>query len=578
MVRPLKFPLKALWRGTTGPGKSGAQLPYVRRAFMVSLVGICTAISISYLGVSIALRTEIKSGMKESLERTEQSIERYRTRRNFRMPLVLEIVAADPTLIASMHQIDELRSSDGARLSAVKAIREHLEALRLVVKSELVAASDSHGRSIAALDGGDPAIERFAAGPDLAASGFRNVQGTLYDFATQFIQVKGRRLGSLTIGNRFRLTGLDVAPAALMFHGRLIQSTFPEAMNAQIRRRIDPACIHKGCEVRLGAEDFLVTPISRLMESNFPGDEYQLLGFRSINSAVDQILHRYWMLLPTITVCSILLAICLAALASRAVSRPIQQLVERLRRSEALGRLQPDFPENSPTLELNQLAASLNRAAAAVEVSAERLDHVHVEFIEIMAQTLDARDPYTAGHSNRVRDYAIAIAHAMQLTEEEIEIIGVGAQMHDIGKIGIPDAILQKAAQLSTDEFELIKLHPQIGRRIVQRVGNFEKYLPIIELHHENYDGSGYPSGLKGNEIPLAARIVRVADVFDALTTDRAYRPGMPAEKACQIIERSEGTHFDPDVVRALGAVLAPPGAETAVLPPLTQTALFVRP
>lgn len=188
--------------------------------------------------------------------------------------------------------------------------------------------------------------------------------------------------------------------------------------------------------------------------------------------------------------------------------------------------------------------------------SNHQVDRACIEFVETMAQALEARDPYTAGHSNRVRDYALAIACGLCLPPEEIEIIRVGAQLHDIGKIGIPDAVLQKSGDLTPEEYELVKLHPQIGKRILERVGRFEKYLPIVELHHEDQDGGGYPYGLQGNQVPLAVRIVHVADVFDALTSDRAYRDALPLQTAQEIIELSAGTQFDPEVVRAFSAAL----------------------
>jgi HD-GYP domain-containing protein (c-di-GMP phosphodiesterase class II) len=246
-----------------------------------------------------------------------------------------------------------------------------------------------------------------------------------------------------------------------------------------------------------------------------------------------------------------------SALASRAVSHPLQQLIARLARSEASGILQPDFPEDFPTHEINQLAASFNRAAASTMQCTIQLDRASIEFVETMAHALDARDPYTAGHSNRVRDYATAIATAMQLPAEEIEVIRIGAQLHDIGKIGIPDAVLQKPGYLTPEEYELVKLHPQIGKRILERVAEFEKYLPIVELHHEDQDGRGYPYGLKGHEVPLAVRIVHVADVFDAITTDRSYRQAMSTRRAHEILELSSGTQFDPEVVRVFSGILA---------------------
>ena len=172
----------------------------------------------------------------------------------------------------------------------------------------------------------------------------------------------------------------------------------------------------------------------------------------------------------------------------------------------------------------------------------------YLQFVETMAQALDARDPYTAGHSLRVADYSYSIALGLGLTETDARTIYIGAQLHDIGKIGIPDAVLQKKGRLTQEEFAFIKLHPQIGRRILERVALFDKYLNVVELHHENSDGSGYPYGLRGTQIPLDARVVRVADAYDAMTSDRSYRSRWTPELAQREIFTYAGKHFDQEV------------------------------
>lgn len=178
-------------------------------------------------------------------------------------------------------------------------------------------------------------------------------------------------------------------------------------------------------------------------------------------------------------------------------------------------------------------------------------DRSCVWLAETLAEALDARDSYTAGHGLRVGDYTHAIALELGMAPAELEILRIAAQLHDIGKIGIPDAILCKAGKLTAEEFALVKLHPQIGRRILEKAQSFEEILPVVELHHENFDGSGYPYGLAGDKIPLGARIVRVADSFDAMTTDRAYRPAYSAQAAAREIQSCVGRAYDPRVVRA---------------------------
>jgi HD-GYP domain-containing protein (c-di-GMP phosphodiesterase class II) len=153
----------------------------------------------------------------------------------------------------------------------------------------------------------------------------------------------------------------------------------------------------------------------------------------------------------------------------------------------------------------------------------------------------------------------------MGLGAEEIEIIRIGAKLHDIGKIGIPDAVLRKPAKLTREEYVLIQRHPSIGKEILEKVGRFKEFLPIVELHHENPDGSGYPYGLKKDDIPLNVRIVHVADVYDAITSDRAYRKAMSEAHAWELLRNGIGPLFDPEVVEALWIVLRKEGWDTEV-------------
>jgi putative nucleotidyltransferase with HDIG domain len=232
-------------------------------------------------------------------------------------------------------------------------------------------------------------------------------------------------------------------------------------------------------------------------------------------------------------------------------------LILAVQESERSGILAPSFPESSQLAEVNRLSAALNGAARSILASQVDLDRAYLQFVETMAQALDARDPYTAGHSLRVAEYSYKLALAMGIPNEEAETIRIAAQLHDIGKIGIPDAVLQKPGPLSAEEYGLIKLHPQIGRRILEKVGRFDRLLAVVELHHENYDGTGYPYGLVGADVPLAARIVRVADAFDAMTSTRSYRSSLALRSAVHEIERNAGRMFDPLAVKAFLRLVA---------------------
>jgi HD-GYP domain-containing protein (c-di-GMP phosphodiesterase class II)/HAMP domain-containing protein len=172
--------------------------------------------------------------------------------------------------------------------------------------------------------------------------------------------------------------------------------------------------------------------------------------------------------------------------------------------------------------------------------------------LEALARAVDAKSSWTAGHSQRVTDMAVKIGKTLRLSKTELDNLHRGGLLHDIGKVGVSSAILNKPGKLTPAEFQMIKAHPGIGGRILKPVKAFESIMPMVLQHHEKFDGSGYPFGLAGEEIALEARIMAVADVYDALISDRPYRSGMPLERVVSIIQEESGRHFDPDVVNAL--------------------------
>jgi HD-GYP domain-containing protein (c-di-GMP phosphodiesterase class II) len=234
------------------------------------------------------------------------------------------------------------------------------------------------------------------------------------------------------------------------------------------------------------------------------------------------------------------------------IVRAVDALIAAAERMAIAGCISEEFPASSPFPEVNRLADALNSAARSIHHSQADLERANLQFIETMAEALDARDPYTAGHSIRVGSYAYAIARAMDVPADEAQNIRIAAQLHDIGKIGIPDAILQKPGPLTFEEYGLIKLHPQIGRRILEKMGKFHDFLPVVELHHENHNGTGYPYKLSGDQIPLGVRIVHVADAFDSMVTHRHYRSALPLGRAIHELKANSGTQFNPEVVEVM--------------------------
>ncbi len=185
-------------------------------------------------------------------------------------------------------------------------------------------------------------------------------------------------------------------------------------------------------------------------------------------------------------------------------------------------------------------------------VLAARLEHANMATVEALAAAVDAKDPYTRGHSQRVSAYAAAVAYALGLSAGEVARVRLAGLLHDVGKIGVPDAILTKPAPLSGAEFEVIRRHAEIGERLLAAAPFLRDVLPAVRHHHERWDGGGYPDGLVGATIPRDAAILMVADSFDAMTSSRTYRPALPLREACRRLREGSGTQFDARIVAAL--------------------------
>jgi putative nucleotidyltransferase with HDIG domain len=209
-------------------------------------------------------------------------------------------------------------------------------------------------------------------------------------------------------------------------------------------------------------------------------------------------------------------------------------------------------------LRLEEAGETIGRQNAALEEAHRAVIERSTAALEALSATVDARDTYTAGHSRRVAASATVIARELGLSGHELVVVDQAALLHDIGKIGVPDAVLLKEGPLTAAEWVVMRSHPEEGARIIERLGYLDDVVPGIRYHHERIDGRGYPDGLLGDEIPLAARIIHVADALDAMTTKRLYREERSFEEALEEIRRGRGTDFCSLCVDALeGAVAA---------------------
>jgi putative nucleotidyltransferase with HDIG domain len=238
------------------------------------------------------------------------------------------------------------------------------------------------------------------------------------------------------------------------------------------------------------------------------------------------------------------------------LSEPIKRLSSSLHRMATSRQFDAKLPLTGSSRELDTLTETFNALMASVASAEAETEAAYTAAIRALATALDARDPYTAGHSERVSVLSFAIGRTLNLSADDLEVVRLGALLHDIGKIGVPDDVLRKPSALTPSEYDVIKQHTVLGARILRTVPFLSRHIPIVELHHERPDGNGYPHGLLGDDIPLAARIVHVADAYDAMTNARAYRPGRPSHEALSELWNASGTEFHAEVVSALATAL----------------------
>ena len=270
-------------------------------------------------------------------------------------------------------------------------------------------------------------------------------------------------------------------------------------------------------------------------------------------AAATQMTRTSWL----VAALAVALAVVAAILAANALSRPVRALAESVRKmSEGDLTQRVEVPG---TFELAELAEGFNQMGGELEKSIEKLklaarenQELFLNSIRALAAAVDAKDPYTRGHSERVARYSVAVARHLGLPAEEVKKVRIAALLHDVGKIGIDDRILRKPTALTDEEFEIMKLHPVKGSLIMGQIPQLKWIIPGMKYHHEKWDGSGYPEGLKGEEIPMLARIISVADTFDAMTTTRPYQKAMRSDYVVSRIKTFSGTRYDARVIDAL--------------------------
>lgn len=404
------------------------------------------------------------------------------------------------------------------------------------------------------------------------------------------------------------VSGGGLTPYVVDSQGRLVAAANPEFATGQDMKNLDivRTFVDGGNKAQLAeTREFNVSSGSEKIEMLGTYSPVQSLNWAVVVQKPRRDAYRgvYEMQRTArlLALLAVLLSIGVSIFAARRITNPLSVLTES---SRAIAK--GDFTQRVHLMsrtEIGELAQTFNTMSEELEHFVEDLKRAAEEnralfmgSIQMLAGAVDEKDPYTRGHSDRVTRYSLLIAKELGLPASFMETLQISAQLHDVGKIGIEDHILKKPGALTEEEFEVMKTHTTKGANILRPVPQLAEMLPGIELHHEALDGRGYPYGLKGEQIPLLARVIAVADTFDALTTNRPYQQAHTPEQALEIIKNIAGKRLDPEAVNALlavyergeiriqrftikrpvanapAAVAAPPAATTAETTPLERT------
>lgn len=521
---------------------------FTTRTFLWVFLPFTLLLATNFWAMRSAVLTAVRDGLRSSVRQNQILLAGEHLRSERENNRVLKIVAENPALKAGL-QLLLAERGDAAR----RTVEDQLSEISGSLGFDFLLVTGIDGKPLAGIERTNDGFSSADIGKLQPPSrGYFLAGSKVYQVTSVPMDQGEESIGTMIVGEYFDLAKLPT-PAILLDHGKVVAANVSGISPGELEPAMGQCGTAAECEIELKGEKYLSLPLMNSSES--AADAYVLRSLQSVDAASAPVQSTLRGVFGTATLTGFLAALGIGLLCSRTIGRPLSQVIAHLRESSKTGEL-PEFPAAEDSVqEIRELTDSFNQAAASIRVGREKLLHAYVEFVGSLANALDARDPYTAGHSRRVSKYSEAIAQEMNVTGEDLETIRVGALLHDIGKMGISDAILQKPDKLTAEEATLIREHPVIGKRILEGVHGLDRFLPIIELHHENWDGTGYPYGLKAEETPLIARIVKVADTYDAMTSDRPYRKGMSHEAALRILTEVAGTELDGEVFAAFARV-----------------------
>jgi HD-GYP domain-containing protein (c-di-GMP phosphodiesterase class II) len=502
----------------------------------------------SFWTVQRFVQSTVRDGLHTSLRESQVAIANIHAKGDLQNSRFLKVAGENTALKAGMQLLLDNRQSESARRTVEDQLRELGE--RMGFDFMLVSAPDGSPLAGVVRQNSMRSEMKGQLAPfnlvllNQSDAGFLILNGRTFQVASVPVDENDENIGALSVGEYFDFSDLTNL-VVLVHNGKVVESNIPRVSNEELEHGLAGCSQGSECDLVLQRSNWISLPMQSY------GGGYTLLSFENVDEATAPIQSRLQKLFLTLALACVLVALLCSIGSSNSIVEPIAAVVSNLRNAARTGKLSELEPQSSSIREIQELAEIYNRAAISVRAAGESLEAAYLEFVGSLANALDARDQYTAGHSLRVSHYSCAVASALQLPSGEIERIRIGALLHDIGKIGIADSVLQKPGKLTEEEFALVKLHPVIGRRILEGVRGFAPFLAAVELHHENWNGTGYPKGQSGEETPIDARVIHVADAYDAMTTNRSYRSGMTHERAISILVENAEIEFDPRIVEA---------------------------
>jgi len=539
---------------------------FVTRTTFATLLMVAGVLTAVFVGFTINVRERVRGAVADKLAVGQRMLAALEQRRARELQVQVATLAESPTLKANL---DTYQSEIGTANAAIRrelflTVDRELKKAASRIDADVLALTDSAGAvlAIAGRRSADwPGSPRFDSRPN-AGSAYVSMPSAVFQFATVPLALQDTDIGWLQLGQALddryarELSALSGASTLIVSGDRVTASTLPADLNALLTPAMLKTLPASGI-VNLGRSEYAAKQL-------FQDGEAAVYALDSIGASTRVPMQEALRAVIVIALGAFGLAALASVWLARSIAHPIDTLSRSLADMTSSRAFDSPVPPSGYTEEVDALTETFNTMMRSVSAAEAETRSAYVGTIRALAMALDARDPYTAGHSERVSALSVAIGRQMQLPADQLEILRLGALLHDIGKIGISDAVLRKPTALTPEEFQVIEQHPSVGARILRNVSFLAPHLPIVELHHERPDGQGYPHRLQGDEIPMLARIAHVADAFDAMTSARAYRPARSAAEALRELWRCAGSQFDAEVVQALASAL--PSIDVSVI------------